>query len=64
MAPDITDDEGLKAACHGLFLGCLLPVLAYNLRRGKVLNSVVYLALGAFEVAQILTHLRDSSDGS
>ena len=53
----ISDDERLKAACHGLFLGCLLPVLAYNALSGKRLNTLIYSTLLAFEVVQIVQHL-------
>ena len=55
----ISDDERLKAACHGLFLGCLLPVLAYNIMGRKRLNAYIYGALLAFEVVQIVHHLED-----
>ena len=56
----ISDDERLKAACHGLFLGCLLPVLAYNVLAKRRLNTLIYSALLAFEVAQIVQHLEDA----
>lgn len=56
----IQDDEKLKATCHGLFLGCLLPVLAYNLAARKKRNILVYAAVAVYEVINIIEHLTDS----
>lgn len=56
MTP-IAQDETFKAGAHGLLLGCVLPVLAYNLMRRNTMNSAIYLGLMLFEVRQILGHL-------
>jgi len=55
----IVDDELLKGVCHGLLLGCLLPIVAYNVMAGKKRNILVYTGLIAFEVGQIIGHIRD-----
>ncbi len=57
----IRDDEILKAACHGLLAGCLLPIIAYNLANGKVKNSLIYLSLLGFEIGQIMGHMHDAN---
>lgn len=55
---DIITDEPLKALMHGLLLGCLLPILAYNVYRRKGMNNLIYGSLLLFEVGQILSHLQ------
>lgn len=60
MNNDVTGDEIFKAACHGLVMGCLFPVLAYNLKRQRVVNSMVYVALIGFEIFQVLGHVKDA----
>lgn len=54
----IADDEIFKGGIHGLLLGCVLPVLTYNLMRRNRFNSVAYVALCCFEVWHIAGHLR------
>lgn len=55
----IHEDEALKGACHGLVAGCLLPVIAYNLARGKKANTLIYLLFLGFEIAQVAGHVKD-----
>lgn len=54
----VSDDERFKAAAHGLLLGATLPVWAYNVKAGNRQNIVVYTVFVAFEVWQILGHVR------
>lgn len=56
----IADDETLKAACHGVVIGCLLPVLAYNISAKKLRNITIYSALVGYEVFNIIEHLLDA----
>lgn len=56
----IAEDEILKAACHGIVIGCLLPVLAYNLSAKKLRNIVIYSALVGYEVFNVIEHLHDA----
>lgn len=59
----VEQDEKFKAAAHGLFLGCAMPIVAYNVARRQTRNKfnvAVYLGFLAFEVFQIVNHLRDA----
>lgn len=56
----IKEDEILKAACHGLFIGCLLPVLAYNVSAKRKSNVLLYGLLFGYEVFQVAHHLKDA----
>ena len=55
----VRDNEPLKAAAHSLLLGCVLPVLAYNVTERKWLNVAVYAFLLGFELRHITGHCRD-----
>lgn len=54
----ITEDERFKGGIHGLLLGCVLPVLAFNVMRGHKLNSGIYVAIVFMEIWHIGGHLR------
>ena len=56
----LKEDDLLKAACHGLLFGCVLPVLAYNIARKNHRNSLIYLALLTLEIFHITGHMRDA----
>lgn len=61
----IEQDERFKAAAHGLLLGCVLPIMGYNIAAGKkrnLVNTVVYGAFIAFEIWHIVGHMRAYQD--
>lgn len=60
MTQRIADNEPLKAACHGLLLGCLLPVIAYNISERKWGNVVTYTSLLLFELVLINEHMQET----
>jgi Na+(H+)/acetate symporter ActP len=53
----IKEDEILKGAVHGLFAGCLLPVLLYNIFIKRWRNVGVYGAVLGFEFLMIKEHV-------
>lgn len=57
----VAEDETLKAACHGLLLGCALPVFAYNVSRRNWRNVALYGALIAVEGLKTIQHLASRS---
>lgn len=57
MTP-IAADERLKGGIHGLLLGCVLPVLAYNAIRRNKLNSGIYFGIVILEIWHIAGHLK------
>lgn len=54
----VREDETLKAACHGILLGCVFLPLAYNLSIRKWANVFIYSSLVGFELYNIADHLR------
>lgn len=54
----IASDERFKGGIHGLLLGCVLPVLAFNVMRRHKVNSVVYASLVLLELWHIAGHLK------
>jgi hypothetical protein len=54
----VQEDEKLKACCHALLAGCLLPILAFNIGAGNTKNIAIYGALLGFEGYQIAEHVR------
>lgn len=50
----------LKAACHGIVLGAVLPVLAYNVKCHNWMNVFIYIGLVALETNHIVAHLKES----
>lgn len=52
----IAQDERFKGGIHGVLLGCVLPVLAFNLIRRNRLNTGIYTALVGFELWHIIGH--------
>lgn len=48
--------QTLKAAAHGLLLGCILPVLAYNVSRQNWRNTITYCFFIGFEIYHITGH--------
>ena len=62
MMTPIAQDERLKGGIHGLLLGCVLPVLAFNIMRRNVTNSVIYAGVVCLELFHIAGHLRDASE--
>lgn len=50
-------NQPLKAAAHGLLLGCVLPLLAYNVSRRNWRNIFIYAALIGFEIHSIAGHV-------
>ena len=57
----IAQDEKLKAFCHGLLTGCLLPIFAYNVGAKKWRNVAIYGGMLAYEAAMIYDHVKDTS---
>lgn len=53
----IATDEVFKAGCHGIVLGCILPVLTFNVVRKNILNSILYTGWGIWELWHISGHL-------
>lgn len=56
----VEQDEALKAVCHGIVVGAVLPVLAYNIGARNLKNVLLYLALEIVEGVQIARHVRDA----
>lgn len=54
---DCNCNQPLKAAAHGLLLGCVLPLLAYNVSRQNWRNVFIYSALIGFELHHIVGHV-------
>ena len=54
-------DELIKGTCHGILIGCILPVLAYNILEGKIKNVLMcgaYLGLLLVEGIALVDHYR------
>ena len=54
----IAEDERFKGGIHGLLLGCVLPVLAFNVVRRNKMNVAIYASLALLEIWRIAGHLR------
>mgnify|MGYP001560008894 CR=1 FL=1 len=53
------EDELIKGTCHGILIGCILPVLAYNVLEGKTKNVLMcgaYLGLLLVEGIALVNH--------
>lgn len=51
--------EPLKAVSHGLLLGCILPILAYNVSSKNWFNVMVYAGIIGWEMNHIVGHVRE-----
>ena len=53
-------DSPFKAAAHGLLLGCLIPIFAWNIYRKRTLGIILYTIFAAFECYHIVNHIQES----